>query len=412
MISLTPKARPLIAPAPVATANPRQLEGALNGQPPAPIGAPTAAPSQPLSVGASGASDYQKLLAAQLMREGGSTAPVRTGYEGLGRMGQALSGAFLARDAQAKDQAQAKSLAEMLQGGIGGANIDPAMAGIIQAVAGQDPMAAAQMAGSVINQRAAGQAAAARDDLDFQRQIYLKAMEGPKDEFERLIAGMSPEQQAAARQARLDKLTTNSPVATVTVENKLDMKRGEASIAVDQKEMEGALEAARSAGSMVPQLEQMYSLVKSTPTGFGQASILPIKQLGAALGLDVEGLPQQELLRGLTKELLPRMRAPGSGATSDMEMRTFEQALGGLGNTQEANMVRWAGMLQVAKRSAAEYNMMRSYYDENGSLRGFQSFVKEKLGPTWPTVQRDADFDALESGTVFKDTEGKFWVKP
>lgn len=417
MISLTPKARPLIAPAPVATANPRQLEGALNA-PTAPVGVQPAQ-SQPgtpqaLSVGPGGASDYQKLLAAQLLREGSSTAPVRTGYEGLGRMGQALSGAFLARDAQQKDQTQAQALAQMLQGGMGGADMDPAMAGIIQAVAGQDPMAAAQMAGSVINQRAASRAQTARDDLGFQRDVLLKQIEAgiPKGEFERMIASLPPEEQAAMRQKRLDKLTTAGPDTVVNVTSKLDFEKGKASVAVDQKEMEGALEAATQAGSMVPQLEQMYSLVKSTPTGFGQASLLPVKQLASALGMNVEGLEQQELLNGLTSELLPRMRAPGSGATSDMEMRTFEKALGGLGNTQEANMVRWAGMLQVAKRSAAEYNLMRSYYDEHGSLRGFQGYASDKLGPAWPTVAKDADFEALESGTVFKDTEGKFWVKP
>lgn len=172
MISLTPKARPLIAPAPVATANPRQLEGALAPVAPAGVQPAQSQPGTPetLSVGP-GASDYQKLLAAQLMREGGNTAPVRTGYEGLGRMGQALAGAYLATDAQKKDQTQAQAQAAALAQALGAAsesaNLDPATRQLVAALGGMNPEAAAGVIGSALRDRSQ----AAREDERWNRQV-------------------------------------------------------------------------------------------------------------------------------------------------------------------------------------------------------------------------------------------------
>ena len=73
-------------------------------------------------------------------------------------------------------------------------------------------------------------------------------------------------------------------------------------------------------------------------TGRFQELALPIKQVFAdILKLNPEGMTEQELLQSLSFGLAPLMRGVGSGSTSDMEFKAYQQAIVSLGNTPKAN---------------------------------------------------------------------------
>lgn len=56
-----------------------------------------------------------------------------------------------------------------------------------------------------------------------------------------------------------------------------------------------------------------------------------------AMGIKVEGLDDMQAYQAIISKMVPRMRVPGSGATSDFDMRTFMNSLPALGKTPEGN---------------------------------------------------------------------------
>lgn len=55
-----------------------------------------------------------------------------------------------------------------------------------------------------------------------------------------------------------------------------------------------------------------------------------------SLGVKIEGLPDIQLYESIVNRLAPQMRAPGSGATSDIEFKGFLRAIGPLSNNPAA----------------------------------------------------------------------------
>ena len=69
------------------------------------------------------------------------------------------------------------------------------------------------------------------------------------------------------------------------------------------------------------------------------AQLLPIiGQTARALGYDLPGTSEAEVLTALRNQMAGLQRLPGSGATSDRDMALFLQAVPRLGNTREGNL--------------------------------------------------------------------------
>lgn len=58
-----------------------------------------------------------------------------------------------------------------------------------------------------------------------------------------------------------------------------------------------------------------------------------------ALGVPIKDLPDLQAYNAIVSKMQPRMRVPGSGATSDYEMQTFLKAIPSLGKTPEGNTI-------------------------------------------------------------------------
>lgn len=83
---------------------------------------------------------------------------------------------------------------------------------------------------------------------------------------------------------------------------------------------------------------------------------LALGRIAAGIGVDVAGLSEGEVMSSLTSYLTPRMRVPGSGATSDMEMRTFMDAIPNMLRTPGGNqrVIEYLKKFGERKRAASD----------------------------------------------------------
>jgi hypothetical protein len=130
---------------------------------------------------------------------------------------------------------------------------------------------------------------------------------------------------------------------------KVEMKRaGANSVNIDQRaESAFGVEASKgqaqsfqkvvddglAAGQDAALLGQLRELGGRVETGGGAA----VKNWLGQYGVKTEGLSDIQAYQALVDKLVPQQRVPGSGATSDFEMRTFRNAIPGLIKTPEGN---------------------------------------------------------------------------
>ena len=107
--------------------------------------------------------------------------------------------------------------------------------------------------------------------------------------------------------------------------------------------------------------QQMRTLIESeVGTGVFDSAFLGVKRLLRDAGLlsdkQAENVTQQELFEKLSNFTVPRMRVPGSGATSDFEANLFRTATATLGDDEDTNR------RIIASRLAA-LNLQQEYAD-------------------------------------------------
>ncbi|BAU91153.1 hypothetical protein MPPM_2548 [Methylorubrum populi] len=106
------------------------------------------------------------------------------------------------------------------------------------------------------------------------------------------------------------------------------------------------VDAADQSVRMRGDVEALSDLGAQIATGRGAQVRLTLAQFAKAAGLDgvADGLTggklgEMEAFGAIADRLTPQMRVPGSGATSDMEMRTFRNAIPSLLKTPEGNKI-------------------------------------------------------------------------
>lgn len=91
--------------------------------------------------------------------------------------------------------------------------------------------------------------------------------------------------------------------------------------------------------AMAPGLERMMGAIASgAQTGFGQNWLLPAKQAYQEFtGQELKGTSEQEVLKSIQNYLGPQMRTPGSGSSSDTDVKMFVDSIPTLSKTEEGN---------------------------------------------------------------------------
>ena len=188
---------------------------------------------------------------------------------------------------------------------------------------------------------------------------------------------------------------------------------------LDQKRVSAAFESVDSREkTIMPQMRVMHQMLVSgqvDPNAL-QGVLMPLRGMLSAAGFlsaeESQKLSDDQLFQKLSTQVLPSMRPPGSGSSSDRDMDLFMRGNANITDQKEAALKATAFMIQSQAYQAARANLMMEYARTNkGGLAGFDQYAQQKLGPVIPNVSTAEELQALPKGTLFKDPKGRFQVK-
>ena len=123
-------------------------------------------------------------------------------------------------------------------------------------------------------------------------------------------------------------------------QTQINMGGDRAVTGVDASRYKATTETLGTLDTMAPFLERMQSsLASGMQTGFGQDWLLPLKQAAEEwTGTKIAGTSEQEVFKGIQGYLAPRLRVPGSGASSDRDISLLIGALPELSKSETGNL--------------------------------------------------------------------------
>ena len=145
-----------------------------------------------------------------------------------------------------------------------------------------------------------------------------------------------------------------------------------------------------TAREVLPRVDEALTLLKSGKVETGKLTqvMMPFKQVfNQAFGINDPEIVGLETLQATSNFLAPKMRPVGSGSTSDMEFKAYQQAALYLGNTPEANYISLYAFKKMAENgvrlnqleqemlTSNEYTNMRAVDEE---LNKFDRGIFEK----------------------------------
>ncbi len=107
-----------------------------------------------------------------------------------------------------------------------------------------------------------------------------------------------------------------------------------------------------TAREVIPRVDEAMNLLLSgrVETGRLNQALLPFKQVfNQSFGINDPEVMGLETLQATSNFLAPKMRPVGSGSTSDMEFKAYQQAALYLGNTPEANYISLYAFKKMAE---------------------------------------------------------------
>lgn len=149
-------------------------------------------------------------------------------------------------------------------------------------------------------------------------------------------------------------------------------------------------------------------------TGKMQEAMLPFKQWATDLGfLPYSNVSQQEFFQAMAKFIVPRMRAEGSGSTSDKEMIAFEQATATLAGTEDGNRLILDVFINGDTSNKTILSEQEKYLRKNGNLVGFDDYMSEiifdpKTGLEKPRQEHIAPLFRSYNFEVYSDGKTDF----
>lgn len=142
----------------------------------------------------------------------------------------------------------------------------------------------------------------------------------------------------------LELATAGRPSTSVSVDNRADG----ALVRADTDTLKAINEGQGQARSIISLLDRAERAVRQIPEGQAARLMPVLGQTLSSFGVQLPNTSEAEVLNALTSQLAGLQRIPGSGATTDYEMRLFMQAVPRLGNTREGNLA----LLDMGRRLA------------------------------------------------------------
>lgn len=275
------------------------------------------------------------------------------------------------------------------------------LSALSDAFAGRDVAGRALERSQVMRQQA---------EVDRQRQ---EALERQKT-IQSLGANLTPEQQTLARLFPSEyadyvfSRDTRPQISLIQQQESEFLKEAAKAGFATKKEIDQEIKNNEELlGRIKTSKDQLMSGLK---TGRVEEFLMPFRNFAVSIGIadqeTIDNFTQQELFEATTNYLVPRMRVPGSGATSDLEIDLFRSAVPNLGRTTQGNLVIAAGIENLLEYNKKRGNLADEYLRSNKNLLGFGEYADDKLGNLYESYASDNEFDEKVKNGVLK--KGQF----
>tara|TARA_A100000171_G_scaffold25913_1_gene24164 strand:- start:27969 stop:29210 length:1242 start_codon:yes stop_codon:yes gene_type:complete len=376
--------------------------------------------------------DPRRVLGQALMQQGASSAPVQSPLQGLGRLSSALVGAYLQRKASDRLAEQETAARDAITAALP-ANVNPAIAGLVQtqpdAVSNALTQAAFARNSELVTQPLEGapgavvigtQTTGPLGDQSFTpSSVYTPQTPRKPDVITFQNPGNAADQVS---------LLTNDPEFTSKAQDLLNKnyvrRQGSApTVSIDQTGEETIV--VESAKSGIKRLDEDMDkfeaniellnrldvardlLADGMETGPIQNLLMPFRKIGVDLNLlsedTADQLTNQEVFSAISNYLIPRMRAKGSGATSDAEGAAFARATITMDKNPRSNQMILAGMRQLAIRQNTLIREKEKWFygQGKGTFKGFGDWADENVPPAFQRIESDEQLtNAIQQGTI------------
>ena len=172
-------------------------------------------------------------------------------------------------------------------------------------------------------------------------------------------------------------------------------------------DIEKTNDALRISNELVPRLLSAQRILQNPDfeTGPITSATNPIRKIYADItGTDDKGqLSQIDAFKAFANFTVPRMRPPGSGATSDFEAALFQDSTINLANTKRGNQIILGTMLQTVRREKEIAMMKEQYFMENKTTLGFQKYLQDNnlITPLYKEIKSsDQAIDLFNNGLL------------
>lgn len=170
---------------------------------------------------------------------------------------------------------------------------------------------------------------------------------------------------------------------------------------IDLPILQGFQNSATSSREFAQTAETINRLLK----GKGGGDVVKIgTELAKNLGLPGEAVAAQDLANSLVVQLAPRMRAPGSGSTSDIEFKSYISAVPSLSNSEAGREIMAKSARAFAERNAklADYarEQIRKGTYSNAAMQAYDQSLGPILGDDFYKAVGTAQPAASTSGVV------------
>lgn len=134
-----------------------------------------------------------------------------------------------------------------------------------------------------------------------------------------------------------------------------------------------------TAREVIPRVNEAMNLLLSGQVETGRLNqvLLPFKQIfNQSFGINDPEVMGLETLQATSNFLAPKMRPVGSGSTSDMEFKAYQQAALYLGNTPEANYISLYAFKKMAE-NGVRLNQLETELLTSGEFQSMAEVNKE-----------------------------------
>ncbi len=163
------------------------------------------------------------------------------------------------------------------------------------------------------------------------------------------------------------------------------------------KEIEKDVDASRAAAATAADAKRFIELNKKISTG-GATDKVGVGRWAQSFGAEYAEL------EAITAKLVPAMRAPGSGTTSDRDLAMFERATVGVDKPGKTNQNIANGIIARAEQAQEYADFRQTYLEQNGTLQGADRHWKEY-------VNKNPIFDPKQEGSFELNKSRKSWAE-